>query len=188
MSSNINIEKICCFCGKTFTAKTTTTKCCSDNCSKRLYKKKKRDEKINIALDETKSIRNKEQNNLNEKEFLSISEVSSLFNVSRITIWRLCKYGKLKSVKIGRSKFISKKHIDILFGVEQTSKAIIEINDENTTFLDRVDEYISLTDIYEKFNISSSAVYLLIKRNKIPKIKIGKEVFIKKHEVEKLFL
>jgi hypothetical protein len=38
MSSNIKIVKISEYCNHEFIAKTTTTKCCSDNCSKRFYK------------------------------------------------------------------------------------------------------------------------------------------------------
>ena len=46
MSSNIRISKICQHCGQEFVAKTTVTKFCSDNCAKRNYKKRKREEKI----------------------------------------------------------------------------------------------------------------------------------------------
>jgi len=49
MSSNIKIVKICEFCNNEFIAKTTTTKCCSDNCSKRFYKLKIKNDKIGKA-------------------------------------------------------------------------------------------------------------------------------------------
>lgn len=46
MSSNISIVKICEFCKNEFIAKKTTTKTCSDDCAKRLYKLKQRSSKI----------------------------------------------------------------------------------------------------------------------------------------------
>lgn len=46
MSSNIQIEQNCQFCGKRFMAKTTVTKFCSHECASRNYKKQKREEKI----------------------------------------------------------------------------------------------------------------------------------------------
>ena len=38
MSSNIAIQRICQHCGKEFTARTTVTQYCSDDCAKRAYK------------------------------------------------------------------------------------------------------------------------------------------------------
>ena len=46
MSSNIRVPKICQHCGTEFIAKTTVTKFCTDNCAKRAYKVRKRNEKI----------------------------------------------------------------------------------------------------------------------------------------------
>jgi hypothetical protein len=46
MSSNIRVQKICKHCNKLFEAKTTVTKFCSNACSKKAYKAKKRNEKI----------------------------------------------------------------------------------------------------------------------------------------------
>ena len=49
MSSNIRVQRICQFCGKEFTARTTVTKYCSDVCAKRAYKARKRTEKVEIS-------------------------------------------------------------------------------------------------------------------------------------------
>lgn len=46
MSSNIRVPKICQLCGAEFIAKTTVTKFCGDNCAKRAYKKRKREQKV----------------------------------------------------------------------------------------------------------------------------------------------
>lgn len=116
MSSNIRIEKTCQFCGKTFTAKTTVTQFCSDNCAKRSYKKRKRENKILNAIE-----REKVQIPFNpivkEKEFLSIEEVCQLLGTSRWTIYRLIADSKLPAAKIGRRTIIKRTNIDNLFAL-----------------------------------------------------------------------
>lgn len=115
MSSNIRINRICQECGESFVAKTTVTKYCSDRCAKRAYKARKRAEKVQASEEETRETIQQSIVELQAKDFLSIQDICQLFNVSRTTIWRMCKDGKLKSVKIGRRKFISRASIDKLF-------------------------------------------------------------------------
>lgn len=111
MSSNIRIEKTCQFCNEQFIAKTTVTKYCGDRCAKRAYKKRKRDEKIQAALNEKPDTFTPI---LKEKEYLSIKESSSLLGVSRWTIHRLIKNGLLPSKKLGRRVIIKKHDIEKL--------------------------------------------------------------------------
>jgi hypothetical protein len=46
MSSNMRILKVCEYCKNEFIAKKTTSKTCSDDCAKRLYKLIQRNKKI----------------------------------------------------------------------------------------------------------------------------------------------
>lgn len=64
MSSNISITRICQHCGNEFTAKTTVTKFCGDQCAKRDYKlrrktakQQKTNEKINESNRQTQLVR-----------------------------------------------------------------------------------------------------------------------------------
>ena len=113
MSSNIRLQKTCQFCGERFTAKTTVTLFCSDNCAKRVYKQRKRDEKINAA---TKVEVEKSSYNpaISQKEFLTIDETCLLINASRWTIYRLIDKGELKAGKIGRNVRIPRCSINEL--------------------------------------------------------------------------
>ena len=122
MSSNIRIPKTCQFCGNAFVAKTTVTKYCGNSCAKKAYKKRKRDEKIQTSISETsqslqtlQTINIINPQNLSQKEFLSISEVSELLGVSRWTIQRMVKRGQLTVRQIGRKKIMARKQIDNLF-------------------------------------------------------------------------
>ena len=113
MSSNIRIEKNCEFCGETFTAKTTVTKYCGDNCAKRAYKKRKREEKIASAKEEAEQ--SPYDSSLNDKDFLSIKEACCLLGASRWTIYRMIDNGVLNAGKIGRRTIIARNDIDKLF-------------------------------------------------------------------------
>lgn len=112
VSSNIRLQKNCQFCGKAFIAKTTVTQCCSDECAKKNYKKKKRDEKIQLAVQEVKEHQHAD---LTGKEFLTIVETCQLINASRWTIYRLIEKGELRAAKIGRSTRIPRTAINELF-------------------------------------------------------------------------
>jgi len=117
MSSNIRLPKICQHCGSDFIAKTTVTKYCGDNCAKRAYKIRKREEKIN---DTTPIAVQKKQFNkqvLKEKEFLSIAETCNLLGASRMTIYRQIKKGNIKTIKLGRRVIIKRSEIEKLFNL-----------------------------------------------------------------------
>ncbi|MEM7297050.1 MAG: helix-turn-helix domain-containing protein [Bacteroidota bacterium] len=115
MSSNIRVQRICQHCGSEFTAKTTVTKYCSDNCAKRAYKKRKKEEKIGQSNEETKSIVVKPTLAIQDKDFLSLEEAATLLGVSRTTLYRMRRDGAISFAKIGKKKAISRKSIDHLF-------------------------------------------------------------------------
>ena len=114
MSSNIRIEKVCQHCGKTFTAKTTVTQFCSDNCAKLSYKKRKREGKILTAIDQERQV-NPFNPVVKQKDFLSVEETCQLVGASRWTIYRLIDNGLLKAGKLGRRTIIKRTEIDNLF-------------------------------------------------------------------------
>ena len=117
MSSKIRVKKKCQFCNKVFIAKTTVTKYCGDTCSKRAYKKRKRDEKISKAKDE--EIQRTFDPNLGAKLFLNKEETAELLGVSSKTIYRMIKRGELKAKKLGRRVIIARKDIDKMFSDEE---------------------------------------------------------------------
>ena len=112
MSSNIKIVKIWENCNNEFIAKTTTTKCCSDNCSKRFYKLKIKNDKIAQADFKTETkrkpknfITEEEIKSIQAKENLTLIEAAILLNISPLTLRRWTLAGKVNSQKVG------KKHI-----------------------------------------------------------------------------
>ena len=130
MSSNIKIPKFCQYCGQAFVAQTTTTRYCSKTCNSRHYKQKKREEKVQAALQQemntpsqmeqmqtlqTLPIKVGNNVNLREKEFLSVQEAADIVGASRWTIQRMIKREQIKVGKLGRRTIIPSTEIDNLF-------------------------------------------------------------------------
>lgn len=115
MSSNIELLKICQHCNNEFIAKTTVTRFCSQKCASRNYKLRKRKEKVQKATLIIVNNTEFNQTQLKQKEFLSIIEVCALIGMSRMTIFRLIKCGKINATKIGRRTIIKRSEIDKLF-------------------------------------------------------------------------
>ena len=116
MSSNIQIDKTCIVCNNIFVAKKTTTEICSNACSKRHYKKRKRNELIAKAIEKDN---NKKPFNpvVKEKEFLSVKETCMLLGASRWTIYRLIDNGKIRAAKLGTRTLIQRAEINNLFNL-----------------------------------------------------------------------
>ncbi len=91
------------------------TKCCSDHCSKRYYKLKKKDEKIENTNQETVKVFSLPLELLKAKEFLSVKEASKLLGVSQRTLYRLMEKDELKFAKIGKRTIIKRTELDNFF-------------------------------------------------------------------------
>jgi excisionase family DNA binding protein len=100
MSSNIRVQRVCEYCGNDFTAKTTVTRFCSDNCSKRAYKQRTKNQKINNSNKQTFKIKAQSIELVQAREFLSVKDVSFLLGCSRRSVYRLINIGKLKAVNL----------------------------------------------------------------------------------------
>jgi len=116
MSSNIQIQRVCKHCGKEFTARTTVTQYCSDDCAKRAYKARMRAAKVEASNNETKRIKNQPTEELKAKEFLTVREVAALLNCSLRSAYYYIEAGNIKAVNLGqRITRIKRSEIDKLF-------------------------------------------------------------------------
>lgn len=120
MSSNIRIKRICQHCNKIFTAKTTVTKFCSDNCAKANYKKRQKEHKIEVSHIETEEQLSevKQQNKesvisagLVVKEMINISDLSAMTGLSERTIFRLIQDPMFPRLKIGKRLLFKKDSV-----------------------------------------------------------------------------
>jgi excisionase family DNA binding protein len=181
MSSNIKVQRICQYCDKEFTARTTVTKYCSHRCGSLGSKARKRAEKVQKSNTETQQIKNKPIEELKAKEFLTVREVAQLLNCSLRTVYYYIENGTIKAVNLGqRITRVKRSEIDKLFEQpqpEQPQPIKVHYN--------IVDCY-TINEVIEKFNISQTTLQNLIKRESIPKIKKGWYAYVPKIIIDKL--
>lgn len=176
MASNIQVQRICQYCKKEFTARTTVTQYCGDYCAKRGYKARKRAEKIEKSQTQTKAIKEKPITDLKAKEFLTVNDAATLLNFSTRTVYRLIKVGTLNGVNLAQRKTLVRRvDIDRLFELPKPA----HITEVQPMQYEITDCY-NIGEIQTKFGISEKALYDLIKRNSIPKQKQGKFTYVPK--------
>lgn len=178
MASNIQVQRICQYCDKEFTARTTVTQYCSDVCAKRGYKARKRAEKVEKSNKETKAIKEKPIADVNAKVFLSVREVATLIGCSRQTVYGIINSGRLNAVNLKEKKTIIRRvDIDKLFELPK--------HQPNPTPY-KIEDCYNIGEVQGKFSISEKALYDIIKRNSIPKQKQGKFTYVPKTLIDKL--
>ena len=194
MSSNIQLQRICQYCGTEFTARTTVTKYCAHRCGSLANKAKKRAEKVQKSNIETKQIKTQSIEELKAKEFLTVTEVSKLIGCSRQNVYKLIYTEKLKATNILEKKTIVRRcDLDELFNnsVNRTKDGAIpeqqkqELNDWEQIGAFEITDCYTINEVLEKFSISETALHNLIKRESIPKIKKGWYAYVPKPLIDK---
>lgn len=178
MSTNIKVQRLCQFCGEEFTAKTTVTKYCSLRCASRSGKARKREEKIVRINTQTRQAFIKPIEEIRAKSYLSISDGSRLLGISRRTIYRMIDRGELNAGKAGSRTLLRREDIDKLFSPLRLGQSQRPGNSDE--FIYQISDCYNLTEIQVKYKVSEKAVYDIIKRNGIPKIKQGKYAYVPK--------
>jgi len=184
MSSNIKVQRICQYCGKEFTARTTVTQYCSDICAKRAYKARAKAVKVEESNKETYRIKTKPIEDLKAKEFLTVRDVATLLNCSVRSVYYYIKSGSIKAVNLAeRATRVKRSEIDKLFDQPQIVTPQPESKFESVQY--NISDCYKLTEVQSKYGISETALKLLIKRYRIPKIKKGWFAYVPKTEIEK---
>ncbi len=116
MSSNIEVQRICKYCGNEFTARTTRTLYCSHRCNSRDYKANVKAAKVEDSNKQTQRIKNQPIEELKAKEFLTVREVARLLNCSLRSAYYYIDAGTIKAVNLGqRITRVKRSEIDKLF-------------------------------------------------------------------------
>ena len=179
--SKLKIPKTCECCGKTFEAKTVTTRFCSKACNHKAANDKKKTERQEAKQQELIA---KIPNN---RPYISIAEAVLLFGVSRDTIYRLVRMGKIPAVNLGeRLTRISRVHIETMFTPLAVVPTVPPEKQPQKMDYSQAECY-TIGEITEKFGVSPSTVSNTIRRNSIPKKQIGKFVYVPKVEIDRIF-
>ena len=182
MSSRIEVIRICEHCKKQFTARTTRTRYCSHICNSRGYKTLARSNKVEKSNQETVQLLNTDYEKIKPLEFLKITQASLLFGISRSTIYRLVNRGQLDVGKFGKRTVLRRCDLEAFFAVP-VQDVTLKTGQQFPGF----DNCYTITQIQQKFNISSGALYLLIQRQGIVKYSVGKYTCIAKQDIDIIF-
>ena len=183
--SKLKIPKICEQCGKPFEAKTVVTRFCSPICVNKSGKEKKRESK---DVERKQSILEQSTNQIAQiqtRPYISITDATVLFGISKDTIRRLIKAGKIPAVNLGqRLTRVSRLHIEAMF----TEVVLPEEPKEPPVKLRyNESECYKITEVSEKFGVSPSTVNKTIRRNSIPRRQVGKFVYVPKEQIDRIF-
>jgi len=115
MSSNLRLTRICEYCGDQFTARTSVTKFCGQQCAARAYKARSRKRTVERSDKETISRFTLSVVALQAQNYLSVQDVCTLLGVSRWTIYRVAESGRLPMARFGRRIVFKKDDVERLF-------------------------------------------------------------------------
>ncbi|BAX79284.1 helix-turn-helix domain-containing protein [Labilibaculum antarcticum] len=183
--SNLKIPKLCEQCRKPFEAKTVATRFCSPYCANKSGKEKKKQAKkaeqkqtlLEKSIDKIADIQT--------RPYISITEATILFGISKDTIRRLIIAGKIPAFNLGqRLTRISRLHMEAMFTAVDLPE---EPKEEPVRMHYETNECYKIGEISEKFGISPSTVNNTIRRYGIPRRQVGKFVYVPKEQIDKLF-
>lgn len=108
----MEVKRICQWCGKPFIAKKTTTCYCSPQCSKRGYKHRMMERKMELRhMQEMLELRS----SLEKQEYFTFSQAARLMGVSRQYIYKLVKEEKLRASRLsGKMSLIRRADIELM--------------------------------------------------------------------------
>lgn len=177
MSSNIDIQKKCKWCGEIFTAHKMSTSYCSHKCANLAYKERVRKERISAYQ---KELSFKEYNeplkDLEQREFFTPTAAAKLLGISRATIYRYLADETIKAVQFKGKTLIRRKDIDMLF--ESSATYNKRLPQEKVP----ITEFYTTAEVKEKYNVVDSWIFVVAKKHNIPRtFNRGKTYWSKKH-------
>lgn len=177
MSSNIDIQKKCKWCGEIFTAHKMSTAYSSHKCANLAYKERVRKERISAYQ---KELSFKEYNeplkDLEQREFFTPTAAAKLLGISRATIYRYLADETIKAVQFKGKTLIRRKDIDMLF--ESSATYNKRLPQEKVP----ITEFYTTAEVKEKYNVVDSWIFVVAKKHNIPRtFNRGKTYWSKKH-------
>ena len=176
-TSSIRIKKICQWCGAEFEAQKVSTKYCSHRCANLAYKQATREKRVKQVEAETNFIKSeKPKENIKDKEYLSIAQVSVLLGLSLQAVYKMIYAGHLVAYKLSsRLSFVKREEIDKMLNANPYVK-------RNRSKGADITEFYTTAEIKEKYGVKESWLYKIAKEHNIPRtFNRGKTYWSKKH-------
>ncbi|WP_294265446.1 helix-turn-helix domain-containing protein [uncultured Chryseobacterium sp.] len=183
--SKLKIPRVCEHCSKPFEAKTVTTRFCNISCANKAGKERKKSEKEQKEKD---TLLKKYSNKIAEvqtREFISVAEAKVMYGISKDTLHRLIKRGIITSVNLGkRLTRVRRSDLDAMFTEVKVPHQREKVR-EGKEF--EVESCYTLSEVSQKYNANPSTVSSVIRKNNIPKKKIGSFVYVPKKQIDEIF-
>lgn len=183
--SKLKIPKLCEFCEKPFEAKTVATRFCSKYCSEKSIKSQK---KLAKESEVRQTLLEKSTNRIaaiQSRPYISVSEASVLFGMSKDTVRRLIKNKKISANNFGeRLTRVCKSDLEKMFTAVELPEET-EVIEEKPNF--EIGNCYTLSEVSKKFNANPSTVSNAIRKNNIPKKKVGSFVYVPKKQIDEIF-
>ena len=176
-TSSIRIKKICQWCGAEFEAQKVSTKYCSHRCANLAYKQATREKRVKQVEAETHFIKSeKPKENIKDKEYLSIAQVSVLLGLSLQAVYKMIYAGHLVAYKLSsRLSFVKREEIDKMLNANPYVK-------KNRSKGEDITEFYTTAEIKEQYGVKESWLYKIAKEHNIPRtFNRGKTYWSKKH-------
>lgn len=180
MSEKIDIQRVCAYCGGVFTAHKTTTTYCSHRCSSLAYKQRKREERIAGVKSIEVQVAEVQCRELDNKEYLSPSELATLLCVGRSTIYRHIKERQIEVIQTKGRTRIRREDIHSIFGIDNQHRA-------RPIRRDTITELYTICEVMERYSVSESWVHKMIKDHNIPKVLRCGKSYVSCSHIDKLF-
>jgi excisionase family DNA binding protein len=176
--AKMEVKRICQWCGKPFIAQKTTTNYCSPQCSKRGYKHRMKERRMELIqsqeLLEVKKM-------LENQEYFTFSQAAKLMGVSRQYIYKLVKEDKLRASRISsRMSFIRRADIELLLKSKPYERVMSKVEFD-------IAEYYTAEEIAQKYKVNTKWVWTYTREHNVPKVKIRQFNYYSKKHIDAAF-
>ena len=174
----MEVKRICQWCGKPFMAKKTTTNYCSPQCSKRGYKNRMKERRMEMReFQEMLEVKSK----LESQEYFTFSQAARLMGVSRQYVYKLVKEDKLRASRLSsRMSLIRRTDIELMLKTKPYE--VLRPKDEFD-----VTEYYTAEQIAEKYKVNAKWVWTYTRQHNVPKVRIRQFNYYSKKHIDAAF-
>ena len=119
------------------------------------------------------------------RPYISVSEAAQLFGMSKDTVHRLIKSKRISAYNFGqRLTRVSKTDLEEMF----SKVLVVKSSDKEVIKKDyKIEDCYTLSEVSKKFNANPSTVTSAIRKNNIPKKKVGSFVYVPKKLIDEIF-
>lgn len=174
----MEVKRICQWCGKPFMAKKTTTNYCSPQCSKRGYKHRMKERRMEMReFQEMLEVKSK----LESQEYFTFSQAARLMGVSRQYVYKLVKEDKLRASRLSsRMSLIRRTDIELMLKTKPYE--VLRPKDEFD-----VTEYYTAEQIAKKYKVNAKWVWTYTRQHNVPKVRIRQFNYYSKKHIDAAF-